>query len=209
MEQVLVNWISAILIIFVFTLLLPLKEHYLYRIVETIFIAAMAGHACVTATATVTRPATLISTGDFFQFIPLILGLLLFTRFAKGYTWFARYPVALLVGMGTGLSVRASAEAQIIAQLRATILPLAVPRMLDAFNNFCIMIMVPASILYFLFTRPGKGNVGKVLDTISRLGRIIVLAALGSMYGNLLMARITGLIGILQFLFFDWLKISV
>lgn len=220
MEQIIMeqigNWIGAILIIMVFTFLLPLKKQRLYRIAETIFVAAAVGHSFIISIDAIAKPASQLPKGDFLQLIPILLGIFMFTRYAKRLSWLARFPIALLVGTGTGVAVRAMAEAQITAQLAATILPLAQPgKFLSNFNNLCMVIMVPAAMLYFVFIRPaktgGSSALSKIptfaLNKISTFGRIVVLVALGSLYGNLIMGRMSTLIGVIQFLISDWLRL--
>ncbi|MHA2069186.1 MAG: hypothetical protein ACXABY_32910, partial [Candidatus Thorarchaeota archaeon] len=52
--------------------------------------------------------------------IPLIIGALAFTRLTK-YRWAARYTIAILSGVGTGVVFSASVKAQIMATISKTV----------------------------------------------------------------------------------------
>ena len=59
--------------------------------------------------------------GNWIYIIPGILGCMMFFRFSKKRSWIARYPIAIYIGIGTGLSLIVEMQARVIEQLNATI----------------------------------------------------------------------------------------
>lgn len=173
------------------------SENPTYRFVEYLFIGAGAGHLIVMALQSVfLRAIVPISKGNFLYVPPVILGLLMFATLSPKHYWTSRYPVALIVGTGTGLALRATPRAQIIDQVAAAVSVIGK----DAFSTFgrvTIMIAAITTILYFIFTREHKG----VLSDITRSGRYFMMVGFGVMYGAIVMSRVAVLIPQLQFLY--------
>ncbi len=193
----------------VFSFLLPFRRQRVYRVAETIVVAATVGHVCVSAMQTVRGPALgILSRGEVLQLVPVIMGIMLFARFWKRLEWVPRYPVALMVGVGTGLALRA-VDAQVLQIVRSTILSVRGANLLVNFNNLMLMVMFSVGLLYFTFMSPQKGIIGSALSKIGRIGRMVIMVALGCLFASELTGRMTILASIMQFLLFDWLGIAL
>lgn len=174
-------------------------ENKIYRLCEHIYIGAAAAHALVVGVQNLRNNAItpLTNDGKLVVIIPILLGLLLYTRFIPGKAWLSRYPMALVVGLGTGMIMRGSISSQFIAQIQATILPLS------TLGNLVIVFGTTAVLLFFYFSRERTG----ALEHYTTFGRWVMMVAFGATFGNAVMGEMTLLIGRMQFLFRDWLHI--
>ncbi len=175
-----------------------IRENPFYRFVEHVYVGIGAAHSVVMGWESLQTKAftPMIESGDYIKIIPLIVGLLLFARFFKGQMWLSRYPLAMLVGIGTGLTIKGTIGAQIINQIRATLVPL------NSINNIIIVLGVLTVLMFFYFTRK---NTNPVFNTSSRIGRYVMMIAFGALFGNAVMGRMSLMIGRVQFLLGDWL----
>jgi hypothetical protein len=174
-----------------------IKENPFYRFVEHIYVGIGAAHSVVLGWESLkTTAITPIANGNFLKLIPLVIGLLLYTRFVKGAMWMSRYPLAMLVGIGTGLTIKGTIGAQIIDQVEATLLPLT------SIDNIIIVFGLLSVLMFFYFTRK---NTNKIFNASSRVGRYVMMIAFGALFGNAVMGRMSLMIGRVQFLLGEWL----
>lgn len=142
--------------------------------------------------------------------LALILGLLVFGRFFRGYEWLSRWPIAFVVGFGAGSVIPVVVQASILEQAKGTIdafLPpdgatLPIP---DQLGNWILAAGVLATLSYFYFSAPHRGWLGRS----SRVGVWFLMIAFGAGFGNTVMARVALLIGRMQFLLHDWLPLWI
>lgn len=179
--ETLLPWIAALYT--VFTLSFIYKDNQFFRFAEHTVVGAAAGNSIVMIIGTLQRSAvTQLARGDYTYVIPLIIGVLLFTRLTK-YAWLSRYPVAMMVGVGTGLSIRSMAQAQFIGQIQATILPVTTSNLFANMNNLITMAIVFCTTAYFTFTFEHKGGLG----IVSKIGRYGMMVAFGAGFSTYLM----------------------
>ena len=195
-------WIAAIGSIAVFSSLF--KDNPVYKAAEHIFVGSGAGYALVQAYRNIViqgwRP--LSNDGKWILLIPLVLGLLLFTRFFKKVAWISRWSMAFLIGVGTGISIYGLYNSQLLAQIRATMVPLYVSGNAAATRDNLIMVIgVAAVLLYFLFTVPVKGPLKHVIS----FGRVMMMITFGVSFGNVVMGRISLLLGVMETVYSKWL----
>ncbi len=186
-------WVAAILTLAIYSFLV--KENALFRSVEHLFVGVAAGYGLLRQWQAINRIAwTPAVQGDVIMFVPIILGLLLFTRFVKGYTWVSRWPLAFLMGLGASLSMKAI-ESDFVRQIQATAIRL------NSLDNIFIVVGTVTALAYFYFTFRHSS----VLNAGSRVGRYVLMLCFGAAFGNAVMGRISLLISRLQFLFTDWI----
>ena len=195
-------WIAAIGSIAVFSSVF--KDNPIYRAAEHIFVGSGAGYALSQAYRNIViqgwNPMT--KDGKMVLIIPLLLGILLYTRFIKGYAWMSRWSMAFLIGIGTGISIYGVYNSQLLAQIRATMLPLYVAGNFAATRDNIIMVVgVAAVLLYFLFTVPVKGPLKHAVS----FGRLMMMITFGVSFGNVVMGRISLLLGVLETVYGKWL----
>ncbi len=187
-------WLAALTTLALYSFLY--KENPAYRAVEHLYVGVAAGHAIAMGWVNV-RDMGLqpIVQGKMLAIVPVILGILMFARFVRRYSWLARYPIALVVGTGSGLALRGIPPTQIIAQVRATFIPLT------SINNLIIFVGVLGTLAYFLFTQKHEGSFG----ALTRVGKWAMMVAFGGTFGTTIFERLSLLIGTLNTLLGDWL----
>jgi len=196
------TWIAAICSIAVFSSVF--KDNKVYQAAEHIFVGSGAGYALAQAYRNIViqgwRPV--FNDGRWLLIVPLFLGLLLYTRFIKGCEWLSRWSMAVLIGAGAGISIYGVYNSQLLAQIRATMVPLYVAGdSLATFNNLLLVIGVVSVLLYFLFTVPLKTP----LKQLTTFGRIMMMITFGVSFGNVVMGRISLLLGVLETVYGEWL----
>jgi len=134
--------------------------------------------------------------------IPAVLGLLLYTRLNKKIAWIGRIPFAFTVGFSAGIAIPLIITANILYQLKPTMVPLwasAGPE----WGAIVIFVGVISTLIYFFFSIEHKGIIG----WIARLGIWFLMISFGASFGYTVMARISLLIGRVNFLFKDWIPL--
>ena len=129
---------------------------------------------------------------NFILIIPAILGTLYLFRFSRKLGWLSRYPIAfsmMSIGMGVPLGIHAS----ILVQMRQGMVPI------ETVNLFLIFIGTIAVLLYFFFSKAHSGAYGKFVN----VGKWYMMIGFGASFGMTVMARISLLIGRIQFLVND------
>jgi len=121
-----------------------------------------------------------ISAGRVLLIIPVIIGLLAFTRLTR-YRWAARYPVVILSGIGIGLFFGLNLRASILDPIAQTIGELATA-MPDIGSSIVMFVGVITVLTYFLYSRRYSSvfheKSGR-LYYVMRLGRLIFMVSIG------------------------------
>lgn len=202
-------WIAAILSLFILSFLY--KENPFFRIAEHVFLGVANGYLVTFYWHRILMPILfrpLFQQGELLLIIPFTVGMLYLTRFIPRISWLVRIPIALFMGYWTGVYIPAVIQASIIKQVQGTILT---PTNFQAWNagpwgivwSVIIFVGVLCTLTYFYFSREHKGVIG----VTSRIGIIFVMIGFGAAFGYTVMARVSLLIGKLQFLLGDWLGI--
>lgn len=189
-------WIAAFFTISIMSF--AFKDNIAFKFAEKTFVAAVIGNMVVMGWNSLQQFGfNKIQEGSILYVIPIILGLTIFTRYHSKYYWLSRYGTALLVGVGTGLTLRTVTQADITQQIITSITPgESLIWVLTAITTFTI-------ITHFTFTI--KQIHESSLRSIPEIGRYLMLIAFGAAFGNTVMTRMNLLIGRLIFLLRDWL----
>ncbi len=143
------TWVAGLITIAILSLVW--KENPFYRSAEHLYVGVSAGHAVVMAYNNVRDTAIQpIKSGQMVWIIPMILGILLYARYTKS-SWVARYPVSVMVGIGTGVAVRGAIHGDFTQQIAATI-------KVGSVNDILLLLFVIASLSYFFFSRELRGR---------------------------------------------------
>lgn len=196
-REVIGVWIAAIGTLACYSYLW--KDNFFFQAMEHIFIGVAAAHAVTMGYHNIKSMAwTPMLKGEWQLAIALLLGIALYTRFFKNISWISRYPIAFMMGVGAAVTIRGNIEGQFIRQIRATMVPIT------NLDELVIWIGVVGTITYFLF---GPISNHRVVKNISVIGMWTMMGAFGAAYGNTVMARMSLVIGRLQFLFGQWIPI--
>jgi len=145
-----------------------------------------------------------IGEGDFSIIVPVILGLLVYSQFTKKYRWLMRWPLAIITSVGLTVSLTGVPLTMFLAQFKAVAVPLTTTRsVFDAVNAIIILVGVVTILSYFTFTHEHKGALG----ISAKIGRLIMMLALGGAFGMSILSQGTFLITVIRFLLRDWLGV--
>lgn len=196
-------WIQALLTLALLSIMF--MDNPAYKFAEHLYVGLYAGYFVVTTWFNYIRPSTqdLINKQKYYLLIPILLGLLIYTRYIPGLQWLSRYNMAFVVGVGSGLVLARDFKSLLLDQVVATFKTLWTGKLSTSFNNWIIVAGVMSVMWYFLFTVKKQGLPGHV----SNFGRAVMMVAFGSAFGNTVMARVSLILGRMQFLLGDWLHL--
>jgi len=237
------TWVAALLTLCIFSFLY--KDNWVYKLAEHLFIGVSAGYYVSLEYWNVFRPnlwdklvaglgqvtaTTLFTVGgfsfkvphfpDMLLLVPFALGLLLFTRFSARISWLSRWSIAAMVGSYAGLAMIGALQGDLVAQIRANMIPLFAPGSFSALgaaggandvffaflrvlSNPLIIFGLLTTIVYFFFSREHTGSIG----VASKVGVWFLMVSFGASFGYTVMSRVSLLIGRMHFLLSDWLKV--
>ncbi len=217
-------WVAAFLTLACFSYMY--RDNVFYKLAEAIIVGVSAGYTMVVGfwdsivaqLLVELTPALMQSWAlpgidakkppDLTYIVPLILGGMLFLRFVPKVGWLAQWPLAFVVGTFAGLRLVLFLDADFVAQIRNTILPLIV--MVDGkfdiwltLRNWGVILSLLSCLTYFFFSFEHKGVAGRV----ARLGVWVLMIAFGASFAFTVMGRITLLTKRFEFLFYEWLRL--
>jgi hypothetical protein len=177
------------------------KLNYVYKIAETFAVGSYLAHSFINTWSGSIEGICLqpLLAGEVVRIIPLIFGLLIFTRLSRPYAWISRYPTALLAGVGTGVMFGATFDAQILTQLGMTAQAFIDKDILSA---LVILVGGFATLTYFIYTQEHTGALG----ISARLGRVFAMFSFGMNYAAELIWYLTLVVGIIIRLVDLWIK---
>lgn len=182
------------------------KDNPLYKIAEHLVVGVSAGYFVIILYYGSLRPQLVdrLIDGKWWYAIPLLLGVIMWARFSKKLSWVSRYPIAVYIGIGTGLAIPLEMQTKVTEQLHAMMVKfdwsnLLGAGLLDYNNSITAMIIVLgslATLIYFYFSKEHKGWFGGV----ATVGIWTLMLGFGASFGFTVMARISLLINRVQFL---------
>jgi hypothetical protein len=188
-------WIMGLLMVGIFSFVI--KENPFYRLCEHIYVGAATAYGISMGYQNLITQAwnPITQDGKFIYIVPVIIGLLAYARFFKPIAWMSRYPMGLLAGVGAGISLYGVTRSDLLNQIRANLLPL------NSINNVIMVLGVLSILVYFFFAIDHKGPIKHV----SVAGRFLLMITFGVSFGNVVMGRISLLLGSLQSILGTWL----
>lgn len=219
------TWVAAFLTICILSFLYD--DNPLYKFAEHLFIGVSAAYWMVLGFWTVLVPnllgklwpslAARVNPGltgaeqDLFYLVPALFGVLLLMRLSSRFGWLSRWALAFIVGATAGLNFMAYLRSDFLEQIGGAIRPLIV---FDAehhllfgptFSAVVMVIGVLAGLVYFFFSSEHKGLMGAA----GRVGVWVLMVTFGASFGYTVMGRLSLLVGRMEFIFAEWLKIIV
>lgn len=145
---------------------------------------------------------------EFYYIIPALLGIAMWTRFSRKYSWISRYPLALYLGISSGIAIPVTMKNNVLLQLRGTTVGLGFDWSASGFLgvpqgiwDIVIVVGTISSLIYFFFSKEHKGAWGGA----AKLGIYTLMIGFGATFGYTVMARISLLIYRIQYIR-DWWK---
>ena len=216
-------WAAAFFTLAVFSFLY--RDNPFYRFAEAMLVGVSAAYWMVVAFWDVLVPnlmgkvwPTMVqawampglsgpdATPNAWYLVPLGLGVMLLWRLSPKGGWIARWPLAFIIGTTAGLRMIAFLHGDFLAQIRNSILPLAVMSQgafdpWESLKNIVIVLGVLCCLVYFFFSFEHKGVAGKA----AKVGSWFLMITFGASFGYTVMGRIALLAIRLEFLLDDWL----
>ena len=151
-----------------------------------------------TLTPEMIESAQLVNEVNAFYYVPLVLGILFFTRLVPKISYLSRWPLAFVMGMAAGLRLYSFLQSNAMQQISSTINPAPVvgQGFVTWLNFLVVAIGVGTGLVYFYFSKEHKGAFG----VMSRVGIYFLMISFGAAFGYTVMARISLLLGRFQFL---------
>ena len=201
-------WIAAILTLFIYSFLY--RDNVLYKIAEHLVVGVSVGYTIVIyyfdyMEAYLIQPLRSPDESTIYKvllIIPIVLGVLMLTRFIPRLSWLSRFSIAFYMGGYAGMSIAPTTQARIIRQMQSTMIPLN-SISFETLNNLLLIVGVLATLTYFFFSIKHKGPVGG----FARFGIIFIMVGFGASFGYTVMARVSLLIGRVQFLLGEWVHL--
>lgn len=207
-------WLGAFFTLAIFSFLY--KDNPFYRFAEQVFIGVSAGYWLMYTIYNVLKPNLFDKLAGREQFaenwyliIPAALGILMLLRLIPSIAWISRFSMAFVVGTTAGITFVNFLSSNVIQQVNATFLsPVAFAAdgsisFGGTLNHLILIFGTILGIYYFFFSSKHQGA-GKYF---ARSGILFLMISFGASFGYTVMARISLLIGRLQFLLGDWLHI--
>ena len=200
-------WIAAFLTLGIFSFLY--KDNPVYKLCEHLFVGVSAGYYVVLTMMSSVYPNMLRplftdfgSERHYLLLIPLILGVMLFSRFFPRGDWLSRWPIAFILGVYPALRITGFGQGDLVEQVHGSILPFWVAGDPGAsIGNILLVVGLVCTLIFFFFSKEHSGVVGGA----ARVGIYFLMVSFGASYGYTVMARVSLLIGRVMFLLDDWL----
>lgn len=193
-------WIAGFLTLAIYSFLY--KDNPAYKVAEHIFVGVSAGYTICITWHNILRQDVFqrLAEREWIVLIPVALGLLMYARFTKKYSWLSRLSMAFVVGAGAGIGVPNTIQALLIRHTQSTIGPFITAQSVS-WNELCILFGVVSTLVYFFFSVEHKRFIGLV----SWIGIIYLMIYFGASFGYTVMARVSLIIGRMRFLLLEWL----
>lgn len=202
-------WLAALMSLGIYSYLY--KENPIFRVCEHVYMGLALAHLAVMGWTNVRDMGfKKLAAGQVAVLIPIILGVLLFTRWSPKVSWLSRYSLAYIVGIAAAVTITGVLDAGIISQVRGAMAPV------KGLNSLVALLCNVAAVSVFFFIVGSSKDVGPVLGSgpvrtivkyASEAGRVIMMISFGAVFGTTVMARLGLFIPRLQFLFGTWIHL--
>jgi hypothetical protein len=201
-------WLAAFVTLSIFSFLY--RDNPVYRFTESIFAGLSAGYYVGLIWDTVILQQLIYPIrSDFGQnwalIIPGILGMLTFARLSNKYTWVSRIALAFVMGTTAGIFLISQLHGFVLPAIEYTFNPQNVP---GSHNTGMVILLsaivivgVVSTLIYFYFSKEHTG----LLGVTAKVGIWFIMISFGAHFGYTVMARVSLLIGRMQFLVEQWI----
>jgi hypothetical protein len=200
-------WLSALFTLSIFSFLY--KDNPFYKFAEQVFVGLSAAYWLVNIIYSIMIPnlfSKLITdfSGNLILLIPAALGLMMLMRLHPATQWISRYPIAIMIGTTAGISMLRYMKSDILNQVTATMInPFAAETTGAVVGNLLLIIGTLCGVYFFYFSKKQEG----FFAVPSKIGIWFLMISFGATFGYTVMARISLLIGRLEFLLGNWLHL--
>jgi hypothetical protein len=200
-------WLSVLFTLMMLSFLF--KDNPLYKLGENTFLGISLGYGWVWSWNMIIIPYLFRPLKDaYLDFQPydltlvlwVIMGTTMFFRFSRTKAWIANYWFAFIFAYVAGYSIPVQVQ-QLFIQGANMMKPLLeYPTFFEISKWFVIIFGTFTALMYFFFSKPHRGVLGKT----ARVGILILMINFGASFGATVMGRIALFIGRAQVLATDW-----
>ncbi|MBI5266198.1 MAG: hypothetical protein HY851_03095 [candidate division Zixibacteria bacterium] len=208
-------WLAAFLTLGIFSFLY--RDNTWYKVCEAIFVGISAGYWFVAyfwdnlytkfwvgvwVTPMADRP------DDWYVlYVGAALGILMLLRLVPKVGWISRWPLAFIVGATAGLYLVTYFASNVMLQIEDTVRPIFGAEndapIYEIIGNIVVAVGTFTGLIYFFFSKEHRGAFGRA----AKVGIFFLMITFGASFGYTVMSRMSLLIGRMDFLFSDWLKL--
>ena len=209
--DLIVTWVGGILTLCIFSFLY--KDNPFYKFAEHLVVGVSAGYWTVILYETALIPKlieplkTPFDNYHFLLIIPTLLGTMMWFRLSAKWSWMSRWPIAFIIGLSAGAALPLMIQTKVIRQIWASMRPITIDsaNLMHSllYSDFLIGLMTICCLAYFFFSKEHKG----VFGGVAKVGIWTLMIGFGATFGFTVMARISLLIGRIQFILHDWLHV--
>ncbi len=200
-------WMAVFFTLSIFSFLY--KDNPFYKLAEQVFVGLSAAYWLVYIFYSIMLPNLFTKLFTDFSanvvlLIPAALGIMMLLRIIPKAQWISRYPIAIMIGTSAGISMVRYAKSDLLSQISATMInPFAAGSFSSIVGNLLLIIGTICGVYFFYFSKKQEG----ISAVPSKLGIWFLMISFGASFGYTVMARISLLIGRLEFLLKDWLHL--
>jgi hypothetical protein len=175
------------------------RDNPIYRFAEHVFAGLSAGYysGLIFQSVLVQQLWQPLIGGKLWLIVPGILGVLTFARLSTKWSWLSRVALAFVIGANAGILLMQQLHGLVLPQVAETMISMG------TIKGFLVVVGVISTLMYFYFSKPHKGALG----VIANVGMWFIMISFGAHFGYTVMARVSLLIGRVQFLVIDWLHL--
>ena len=205
-------WIASLLTFAMYSFLY--KDNPVYKFGEHLYVGISVGYYICLTWYNALWPLLFVPLIRDFNYnkillIPALLGIMMLFRFSRNLSWVSRYALAFYISIGAGLAIPSIIQAYILQQMHSSFTPLwggdTGTSLVPILTQIVTFVGVLSVLIYFFFSLHHRGVVGR----ISQVGIWFLMITFGASFGYTVMARISLLIGRMQFLLGDWLGLKL
>lgn len=200
-------WVAAALTLSVYSFLY--RDNLFYKVAEHLVVGVSVGYFVIINWFEYLVPnlvQPLAKSGEeplnLLRLIPAAMGVLMWLRISKRYSWLSRVTIAFVMGISSGVAIPLTIEARVIRQVEASMLDFVrMPSVSEVICSGIILLGTVATLLFFFFSKEHTG----LLGATAKVGVVFLMVGFGASFGYTVMARVSLLIGRLNFLIHDWM----
>ncbi len=193
LNEIFYSWIPVVATLMIMSFLY--KDNPLYKIGENIFIGVSLGYGWILSWEYIIYPFFIMPVNDMFveyhfwditNIFWFLLALTMFFRFSRKKAWVANYYFGFMFGYMAGYYIPIAIQ-NILRQSTDLMKPMNQGSFFESSKWIVIIFGTFAALMYFFFSKPHKGLLGKT----ARAGIVVMMVFFGAAFGSTVMGRVS------------------
>ncbi|HXK50074.1 MAG TPA: hypothetical protein PKW56_06375 [Clostridiales bacterium] len=193
LNDIFFSWIPVLATIMILSFLY--RDNPLYKIGENIFIGVALGYGWILSWEYIVDPFFIMPVKDMFvefhfwditYILWFLLALTMFFRFSRKKAWVANYYFGFIFGYMAGYYIPIAIQ-NILRQSTDLMKPINQGSFFESSKWFVIIFGTFAALMYFFFSKPHRGILGKT----ARVGIVVMMIFFGAAFGSTVMGRVS------------------